>query len=78
MSTCRKEFHISCMRSKSSSFETAGCGSRVLRRPTKSHTCSIGDISGEEVGQEKVACVGLNRSLEQSLQHVGVHYPTER
>ncbi|GFV55303.1 uncharacterized protein TNCV_5010501 [Trichonephila clavipes] len=28
--------------------------------------------------EEKVACVGLNRSLEQSLQHVGVHYPAKR
>ncbi|GFV50699.1 uncharacterized protein TNCV_2213621 [Trichonephila clavipes] len=26
----------------------------------------------------EVACVGLNRSLEQSLQHVGVYYPAER
>ncbi|GFW04844.1 uncharacterized protein TNCV_4880791 [Trichonephila clavipes] len=28
--------------------------------------------------KEEVACVGLSRSLEQSLQHVGVHYPAER
>ncbi|GFX46407.1 hypothetical protein TNCV_238691 [Trichonephila clavipes] len=28
--------------------------------------------------KEEVACVGLNRSLEQALQHVGVHYPAER
>ena len=25
--------------------------------------------------KEEVACAGLNRSFEQSLQHVGVHYP---
>ncbi|GFW45197.1 uncharacterized protein TNCV_716991 [Trichonephila clavipes] len=28
--------------------------------------------------KEDVACVGLNRSLEQFLQNVGVHYPAER
>ncbi|GFX31484.1 uncharacterized protein TNCV_433251 [Trichonephila clavipes] len=28
--------------------------------------------------KEKVACVGLSRSLGQSLRHVGVHYPAER
>ncbi|GFW36656.1 hypothetical protein TNCV_1956561 [Trichonephila clavipes] len=28
--------------------------------------------------KEEVACVGLNIRLEQSLQHVGVHYPAER
>ncbi|PRD35158.1 UNVERIFIED_CONTAM: hypothetical protein NCL1_12441 [Trichonephila clavipes] len=28
--------------------------------------------------KEEVACVGLNKSHEQSLQHVGVHYPAER
>ncbi|GFU69454.1 uncharacterized protein TNCV_2282231 [Trichonephila clavipes] len=49
MSACGREFYIACMRSKSSSFEDAG--SRVRRRPTKSHTCSIGDISTEEAGQ---------------------------
>ncbi|GFW22248.1 uncharacterized protein TNCV_1430021 [Trichonephila clavipes] len=38
MSACGREFHIACMRIKSSSFEAAGRGSRVRRRPTKSHT----------------------------------------
>ncbi|GFU91261.1 hypothetical protein TNCV_4925911 [Trichonephila clavipes] len=28
--------------------------------------------------KEEVAFVGLNRSLEQSSQHVSVHYPAER
>ncbi|PRD34133.1 UNVERIFIED_CONTAM: hypothetical protein NCL1_15552 [Trichonephila clavipes] len=28
--------------------------------------------------KKEIACVGLNRSLEQSLQHVGMHYPAER
>ncbi|GFT77520.1 hypothetical protein TNCV_304451 [Trichonephila clavipes] len=28
--------------------------------------------------KEKLACVGMNSSLEPSLQHVGVHYPAER
>ncbi|GFU22093.1 hypothetical protein TNCV_4300741 [Trichonephila clavipes] len=28
--------------------------------------------------KEEVAYAGLNRSLEQSLRHVGVHYPAER
>ncbi|GFU65218.1 hypothetical protein TNCV_2134231 [Trichonephila clavipes] len=44
MSACGREFHISCMRSKSSSFEAAGSGSRARRVPTKSHTCSIADV----------------------------------
>ncbi|GFU88172.1 uncharacterized protein TNCV_845651 [Trichonephila clavipes] len=45
MSTCGKEFHIACMRSKSSCFEAAGRGTRARCRLTKSHTCSIGEIS---------------------------------
>ncbi|GFY25375.1 hypothetical protein TNCV_2484951 [Trichonephila clavipes] len=28
--------------------------------------------------KEEVARVGLNKSLEHSLQHVGVHYPAQR
>ncbi|GFU28594.1 hypothetical protein TNCV_468031 [Trichonephila clavipes] len=51
MFACRIEFHIACMHSKSSPFEDAGCGSRARRQPTKSHTCSIYDRSGEEAGQ---------------------------
>ncbi|GFU78825.1 uncharacterized protein TNCV_4771881 [Trichonephila clavipes] len=47
MSACGREFHIACKRSRSSSFEAAGRCSRARRRPTKSPTCSIGDISGE-------------------------------
>ncbi|GFV32594.1 hypothetical protein TNCV_2960041 [Trichonephila clavipes] len=31
-----------------------------------------------KLAKEKVACVGLNRSLEQSLEHMGVLYPAER
>ncbi|GFX88842.1 uncharacterized protein TNCV_2575491 [Trichonephila clavipes] len=27
---------------------------------------------------EEVACVGLNRSLGQSLEHLGMYYPIER
>ncbi|GFV09688.1 hypothetical protein TNCV_4820181, partial [Trichonephila clavipes] len=34
MSACGREFHMSYMRSKSSSFEAAGRGSRARRRPT--------------------------------------------
>ncbi|GFT60397.1 uncharacterized protein TNCV_4971641 [Trichonephila clavipes] len=65
--------------SKSSSFEAAGRGSQAGLRPTKSHTCLIGDIYPEnKQAKEEVAYVGLNRTLEQSLQHVGVHYPAER
>ncbi|GFT97188.1 uncharacterized protein TNCV_3858451 [Trichonephila clavipes] len=51
MSNCGRKFHIACIRSKRSSFEAAGRGSRARRRPTKSHTCSIDYISGELVGQ---------------------------
>ncbi|GFY19721.1 uncharacterized protein TNCV_4648931 [Trichonephila clavipes] len=51
MSDCGREHHIACMRSKSSSFEPSKCGSRTRRRPTKSHTCSVGDISSEKAGQ---------------------------
>ncbi|GFV81021.1 hypothetical protein TNCV_2270051 [Trichonephila clavipes] len=42
MSARGREFHNVCMRSKSSSFEASGHGSRARRQPTKSHTCSIG------------------------------------
>ncbi|GFU42237.1 uncharacterized protein TNCV_4554191 [Trichonephila clavipes] len=45
MSACGREFHIACMRSKTLSFEAAGRGSRARRRPTKSHTCSIGTLA---------------------------------
>ncbi|GFX90718.1 hypothetical protein TNCV_3195361 [Trichonephila clavipes] len=69
MSACGREFHIACMRSKSLSFEAAGRGSQVGHRLTESHTCSIGDYP---------AISRSNRSLEESLQHVGVHYPAER
>ncbi|GFU25840.1 hypothetical protein TNCV_5103861 [Trichonephila clavipes] len=41
--------------------------------PHKSHKYSV-----DKQAKEEVAGVGLNRSLEQSLQHVGVHYPSER
>ncbi|GFT01767.1 uncharacterized protein TNCV_4205731 [Trichonephila clavipes] len=51
MSAYGREFHIACMRNKSSSFEAAGRVSRANHRPTKSHTCSIGDISGGKAGQ---------------------------
>ncbi|GFY14390.1 hypothetical protein TNCV_1021551 [Trichonephila clavipes] len=43
----RKKIPYCSMRSESLSFEAAGRGSRVRRRPPKSHTCSIGDISGK-------------------------------
>ncbi|PRD20770.1 UNVERIFIED_CONTAM: hypothetical protein NCL1_53670 [Trichonephila clavipes] len=79
MSPCGREFYIACMRSKSSSFEAAGRRSRARRLPIKYHTCSIRDISGaNKQVKEEVACVGLNRSLEQSFQHVDMHYPAER
>ncbi|GFX10935.1 uncharacterized protein TNCV_511951 [Trichonephila clavipes] len=51
MSACGREFHVARMRSKMSSIEAAGCGSLARCRPTESHTCSIGDISGELAGQ---------------------------
>ncbi|GFS87939.1 hypothetical protein TNCV_3426891 [Trichonephila clavipes] len=66
MSACGREFHcfpIVCMRSRSSSFEAARRGSRASHRPTQSHTCSIGDKSGEKQAKEEAACVVLNRSL---------------
>ncbi|GFT75970.1 hypothetical protein TNCV_1254971 [Trichonephila clavipes] len=47
MSTCGREFHVVCISTQSSSFEAVGHRSRMRRRPTKSHTCSIGDISDE-------------------------------
>ncbi|GFV31126.1 hypothetical protein TNCV_4314511 [Trichonephila clavipes] len=34
------------MHKQSSSFEAGGHGSRMIRRPTKSHKCSTADISG--------------------------------
>ncbi|GFW49458.1 hypothetical protein TNCV_3059651 [Trichonephila clavipes] len=58
MSSCGREFHIACMRNKSSSFEAAGRGSRARCRPTKSHTCSIGDNNPpNKQAKEEVACV---------------------
>ncbi|GFX69417.1 uncharacterized protein TNCV_1547481 [Trichonephila clavipes] len=40
-----------CLWKRISSFEAEGRGIRARRRPTKCHTCSIGDISGEKVGR---------------------------
>ncbi|GFX66901.1 uncharacterized protein TNCV_999401 [Trichonephila clavipes] len=78
MPVCGRELHIACMRSKSSSLKAEGCGPRARRLPIKCHTCSIRTYPGNKLPKEEVACVGLNRSLEQYLQHVGVHYPAER
>ncbi|GFV87121.1 hypothetical protein TNCV_5113391 [Trichonephila clavipes] len=51
MSTCGREFHVACMRSKSLSFEAAGRRSPARHRPTKYPTCSIGGISSEKRGE---------------------------
>ncbi|GFU34106.1 uncharacterized protein TNCV_3199101 [Trichonephila clavipes] len=77
-SACGREFHFACMRSQVSSFEVVGHGSRTRHRPAKSHTCSVGNITCDKQDKEGIASVGLNRSIEQSLQHVDVHYPAER
>ncbi|PRD32032.1 UNVERIFIED_CONTAM: hypothetical protein NCL1_21695 [Trichonephila clavipes] len=53
MSDCGREFHIACMSSNSLSFEAAGRRSRAKHRPTKSHTSTLEDISGELAGQGK-------------------------
>ncbi|GFV76629.1 hypothetical protein TNCV_4728491 [Trichonephila clavipes] len=66
------------MRSKSSIFEAAGRGSRTRRYPTKSTRAQYVTYPAIKQVKEEVACVGMNRSLEQSLQHVGVHYPAGR
>ncbi|PRD29121.1 UNVERIFIED_CONTAM: hypothetical protein NCL1_30349 [Trichonephila clavipes] len=47
MSVCGREFHVAYMRSQSLFFEAAGRTSRARRQPTKSQTCSLGDISVE-------------------------------
>ncbi|GFY23089.1 hypothetical protein TNCV_3763291 [Trichonephila clavipes] len=70
------EFHIACMRSERSSFEAAGRGSRARHQnPTRAQYTSY---PANKQAKEEVACAGLNRSLGQSLQHLGVHYPAER
>ena len=39
-------------------------------------TCAT-DLADKQA-KKGVACVGLNKNLVQSLQHVSVHYPAER
>ena len=51
MSAYGKELHIASMRSQSSSILVAGLDSRP---PTKSHTCSVGDIPGEKADQGRI------------------------
>ncbi|GFY14408.1 hypothetical protein TNCV_1021731 [Trichonephila clavipes] len=68
-----EKFHIVCLRSKSWSLETAGRGSLTRCQPTS----QLATYPVNKQAEEKVACVGLNKSLVQSLQHVGVHYPAE-
>ncbi|GFU58275.1 uncharacterized protein TNCV_4589541 [Trichonephila clavipes] len=58
MSACGREFHIACMHSRISSFEALGHGSRMRSRPTKSHTCLIGDISGDR--RQRIDKVGIS------------------
>ncbi|GFX75801.1 hypothetical protein TNCV_2237731 [Trichonephila clavipes] len=72
-----RESYIACISSKSSSFEATGRVSRAKRRPIESHMRSIGDNPRNKQGKEEVARVGLNKSLEQSLQRVGVYYLAE-
>ncbi|GFX87174.1 hypothetical protein TNCV_2059451 [Trichonephila clavipes] len=76
MSACGREFHTACMLSKSSSFEAAGHGSRARRPPTKlTHAQKATYPENKQAKEEEV---GLNRSLEQSLQHVDMQYPAKR
>ena len=59
-------------------FEAAGHGSRANRRLTKFHMCSIVTYAANKPAKEEFACVVMNRNLEQSSQHVGMHYHAER
>ncbi|GFV51559.1 uncharacterized protein TNCV_3260991 [Trichonephila clavipes] len=45
------------------------------RNPTR---VQLATYPAKKQAKEEGACVGLNRSLEQSLKHVGMHYPAER
>ncbi|GFX59022.1 uncharacterized protein TNCV_3814561 [Trichonephila clavipes] len=54
MSACGREFHLAYMRRKISSFEVKERESRARRRATKSHLCSIGDISGGYASQGRI------------------------
>ncbi|GFY05693.1 uncharacterized protein TNCV_4403601 [Trichonephila clavipes] len=77
MSACGREFHISCMRNKV----------HILKLQHADHLRDADQLNppcaqqptypANKQSKEEVACVGLNRSLEQSLQHMGVHYPAE-
>ncbi|GFS81964.1 uncharacterized protein TNCV_1790411 [Trichonephila clavipes] len=78
MSACGKEFHIACMRSKSSSLEAAGRGSRARRRSTKSHTCSISDISGQKAGQERSFICWAEQNSHTVFATSGRALPAER
>ena len=78
MSACVREFYIDCIQSQNSSFEAAEYGLRGSPRPTKSKHAQYATHPANKQAKEEVVCVGLNRRLEQSLKHVGMHYPAGR
>ncbi|GFY32621.1 hypothetical protein TNCV_673761 [Trichonephila clavipes] len=75
MSVCGRVFHIVCMLNQSSSVEATGRRSRAIRRPTISHSCSIGDISGEYAGQGRSFTCCESRYDLTVLATFGRHYP---
>ncbi|GFW21762.1 hypothetical protein TNCV_2529602 [Trichonephila clavipes] len=52
--------------------------SNKLEQLENQHAEKLATYEPNKQAKEEVACVGLNRNLEQPLQHVGVHYPAER
>ena len=75
MSAFRRKFYSAYIRRLISSFEAAGLDhEQDADQPNPTHTQCATYSANEQAKEE----VGLNRSFEQSLQHVAEHYPAER
>ncbi|GBO39986.1 hypothetical protein AVEN_132927-1 [Araneus ventricosus] len=68
MSVCGIEFHACCTWSVSTGTVNAGCGRRWSCRPIMSHTCSIGERSGDLAGK----CTLDHQIFRHSVEHVGL------
>ncbi|GFS85247.1 hypothetical protein TNCV_75121 [Trichonephila clavipes] len=69
MSTCGREFHIACSLLKMQDADHE----RDADQPNSTQA----PYSANKLAMEEDACAALTRSLEKSLQRVGVHYPAE-
>ena len=73
MSACGREFHIACMRTKVHLLKQQDVDHKRdydQQNPTHSQWATY---PANKKAKEKVACVGMNRDLEQSSQHMDVH-----